>query len=67
MQEENEQRALKDSRAEQLLTRQMQFERRPQKNLQRKETLWGKSAQEIWVRTKAQAPSDEKPILERLY
>ena len=29
MQEENEQRALKDSRAEQLLTRQMQFERRP--------------------------------------
>ena len=29
--------------------------------------LWGKNMREIWVGTKAQAPSDEKPFLRRLY
>ena len=33
----------------------------------RKKPLWGKNVQETWVGTKAQAPSDEKPILRRLY
>ena len=33
-----------------------------------KKPLWGNdNVQEIWVGTKAQAPSDEKPILRRLY
>ena len=44
----------------------MRFERRPEKTYHKK-PLWGKNVQEIWVRTKAQAPSALKPILWRLY
>ena len=44
----------------------MRLERRPEKNLPQK-TPVGKNVQEIWVGTKAQAPSDLKPILRRLY
>ena len=44
----------------------MRLERRPEKTCHKK-TLWGKNVQEIWVGTKAQAPSDLKPILRRLY
>ena len=61
--EANEQ---KPSRAEQPLTKQMRLERRPEKNLPQK-TPVGKNVQEIWVGTKAQALSDLKPILRRLY
>ena len=56
----------KPSRAEQPLTKQMRLERRPEKTCHKK-PLWGKNVQEIWVGTKAQAPSDLKPILRRLY
>ena len=58
---ENEQ---KPRRAEQPLTKQLRLERRPEKTCQ---PLWGKNVQEIWVGTKAQAQSDLKPILRRLY
>ena len=44
----------------------MRFERRPEKTCHKK-PLWGKNVQEIWVGTMAQAPSDLKPILRRLY
>ena len=44
----------------------MQFEWRPEENCHIK-PLWGKNVQEIWVGTKAQAPSDLKPTLRRLY
>ena len=44
----------------------MRFEPRPEKTCLKK-TLWGKNVQEIWVGTKAQAGSDEMPILLRLY
>ena len=44
----------------------MRFERRPEKTCHKK-PLWGKNEQEIWVGTMAQAPSDLKPILRRLY
>ena len=44
----------------------MRLERRPEKTCHKK-PLWGKNVQEIWVGTKAQAPSDLKPILRRLY
>ena len=44
----------------------MRFELRPGKTCLKK-TLWGKNVQEIWVGTKAQAGSDERPILLRLY
>ena len=44
----------------------MRFERRPEKTCHKK-PLWGKNVQEIWVGTKAQALSDLKPILRRLY
>ena len=47
------------SRAEHPLPKQMRFERRPEKTC-----LKGK---EIWVGTNLQAPSDLKPILQRLY
>ena len=43
----------------------MRLERRPEKTCHKK-PLWGKNVQEIWVGTKAQAPSDLKPILRRL-
>ena len=56
----------KPSRAEQPLTKQMRLQRRPE-NTCHKKPLWGKNVQEIWVGTKAQAPSDLKPILRRLY
>ena len=44
----------------------MRFEWRPKKTCH-KNLLWGKNVQEIWVGTVAQAPSDLKPILWRLY
>ena len=44
----------------------MRFERRPEKTYHKKPP-WGKNVQEIWVGTMAQAPSDLKPILRRLY
>ena len=44
----------------------MRLERRPEKTCHKK-PLWGKNVQEIWVGSKAQAPSDLKPILRRLY
>ena len=56
----------KTSKAEQPLTKQMRFERRPDKICHQK-TLVGKNVPEIWVGTKAQAPRDLEPILRRLY
>ena len=44
----------------------MRLERRPEKTCHKK-PLWGKNVQEIWVGTMAQAQSDLKPILRRLY
>ena len=44
----------------------MRFQRRPEKTCHKK-PLWGKNVQEIWVGAMAQAPSDLKPILRRLY
>ena len=60
---ENEQ---KPRRAEQPLTKQMRFERRPEKPATKK-PCGEKNVQEIWLGTRAQAPSDLKPILRRLY
>ena len=39
----------------------MRFERRPEKN------PCGDKILEIWIGTKAQAPSNEKPLIQRLY
>ena len=44
----------------------MRFQRRPEKTCHEK-PLRGKNVQEIWVGAMAQAPSDLKPILRRLY
>ena len=44
----------------------MRLERRPEKTCHKK-PLWEKNVQEIWLGTKAQAPSDLTPILRRLY
>jgi len=43
------------------------FEGRPEKNPPEKKSCGEKNVQEIWVGTKAQAPSDEKLILRRLH